>query len=108
MAGFAAIGLSALTALLAAVIYQTQLLRVATVGFGLGRTSEPLSSFPYTCRRLTDERLQACEDMWLSERSRQLFLACSDPLAKKEWNPQCVLSRPPDPSATYLPTYLLT
>ena len=81
---------SALVVLLAAAIYQTQFYSFVSNGLGLFQASEPLSSFPYTCRRIEDERLRACEDMWLSERSRRLFLSCSDALSKKEWCPQYV------------------
>ncbi|KAK1962016.1 calcium-dependent phosphotriesterase [Colletotrichum sublineola] len=57
------------------------------LAFGIGKTIQPLSDFPYSCRRIEDQRLQACEDMWLSEATRQLFLACSDPLARQQWMP---------------------
>ena len=89
MAGLKTVS-AALVVLLAAAIYQTRLHTFTMLGLGLLQKSEPLSSFPYTCRRVDDERLQACEDMWLSERSRRLFLGCSDPLGKKEWCPQYV------------------
>ncbi|KAK6857178.1 serum paraoxonase arylesterase [Apiospora arundinis] len=55
--------------------------------FGIGHTLEPLSAFPYKCRRIEDERLQACEDMWLSESTRQLFLACSESKGRQQWSP---------------------
>ncbi|KAK0375326.1 hypothetical protein CLIM01_07325 [Colletotrichum limetticola] len=57
------------------------------LGLGIGKESQPLSDFPYSCRRIEDPRLQACEDMWLSEATRQLFLACSDPLSRRQWLP---------------------
>ncbi|KAK2004065.1 calcium-dependent phosphotriesterase [Colletotrichum falcatum] len=57
------------------------------LAFGIGKTIQPLSDFPYSCRRIEDRRLQACEDLWLSEATRQLFLACSDPLARRQWMP---------------------
>ncbi|KAK2058938.1 hypothetical protein LY76DRAFT_616119 [Colletotrichum caudatum] len=57
------------------------------LAFGIGNTIQPLSDFPYSCRRIENPRLQACEDMWLSEATRQLFLACSDPLARQQWMP---------------------
>ena len=79
---------------LAAALYQLQVPRFISLGYGLFQTLEPLSSFPYTCRRLEDERLRACEDMWLSERSRRIFLACSDPLAKRQWSPKYVHNLP--------------
>ncbi|KAK1725678.1 uncharacterized protein BDZ83DRAFT_618882 [Colletotrichum acutatum] len=57
------------------------------LGLGIGKEFQPLSDFPYSCRRIEDPRLQACEDMWLSEATRQLFLACSDPLSRQQWLP---------------------
>lgn len=58
--------------------------------FAIGRTIQPISDFPYTCRRIENSRLQACEDMWLSEQTRQLFMACSEPLGRAAWLPACV------------------
>ncbi|KAI1076983.1 hypothetical protein F5B20DRAFT_583722 [Whalleya microplaca] len=80
---------SALLVLLLAALQQLQLPRILDLAFGLTRASEPLAAFPgYRCRRLrADARLQACEDMWLSEASRVLFLACSDSLGRREWMP---------------------
>ncbi|KAK1449899.1 hypothetical protein CMEL01_07235 [Colletotrichum melonis] len=57
------------------------------LGLGIGKEFQPLSDFPYSCRRIENPRLQACEDMWLSEATRQLFLACSDPLSRRQWLP---------------------
>lgn len=57
------------------------------LGLGIGKNIQPVTDFPYKCRRLEHPRLQACEDMWLSHNTRQLFLACSDPLGRKEWFP---------------------
>lgn len=71
------------------LFYQT-IGRNLWVQVGYGYTLQPLSDFPYTCRRLNDPSLEACEDMWLSEGTRQLFLACSDSVARKEWLPKCV------------------
>ncbi|KAI6363580.1 hypothetical protein MCOR25_005863 [Pyricularia grisea] len=55
--------------------------------FAIGRTIQPIGDFPYTCRRIDNPRLQACEDMWLSEQTRQLFMACSEPLGRAAWLP---------------------
>ena len=52
------------------------------LGIGLGVTIQPISDFSYQCRRIYSPRLEACEDMWLSESTRQLFLACSEPEAR--------------------------
>ncbi|GIZ40607.1 hypothetical protein CKM354_000393900 [Cercospora kikuchii] len=77
-----------IVALIGALSYQFFLKDVIWVLFGVGRHVQPISDFPgYQCRRIHDPRLQACEDMWLSEETRQLFLACSDSLSRKEWMP---------------------
>lgn len=88
MAGFTLKVTTTLVVLLSALLYHVQFPRMVSLAFGLGRTAEPLSAFPYTCRRIHHERLMACEDMWLSEATRQLFLACSEPLARNDWMPQ--------------------
>ncbi|KAK7419664.1 hypothetical protein QQZ08_010750 [Neonectria magnoliae] len=72
---------------LLAVLFQVYLKDAVWFGLGIGRTIQPLSDFPYTCRAIRDPRLEACEDMWLSESTRQLFLACSDPIARGKWMP---------------------
>ncbi|KAI1846291.1 hypothetical protein JX265_010878 [Neoarthrinium moseri] len=74
-------------ALLGAIVYQLELPRMVRIFIGVGHTAEPLSSFPYTCRRIYHKGMEACEDMWLSQSTRQLFLACSDPLARAQWMP---------------------
>ena len=78
------IGLSAVVLLAVAF----QVLRVPLhVLIGWNRHMQPVEDFPYECRRIEDPRLQACEDMWLSEESRVLYLACSDPVARSQWLP---------------------
>ncbi|KAF6845312.1 serum paraoxonase arylesterase [Colletotrichum musicola] len=86
MAGFV-LQTSVLAAVLLAVALQMVLKEPVSLGLGLGKTFQPLSDFPYSCRRIESPQLQACEDMWLSESTRQLFLACSDPLARQRWMP---------------------
>ncbi|KAI1629242.1 hypothetical protein EDD37DRAFT_616461 [Exophiala viscosa] len=69
-------------------LYQFLLRDVIFTTVGVGRTVLPISSFPYHCQRITgDPNLQACEDMWLDEKSRTLYLACSDPVARRDWMP---------------------
>ncbi|KAJ1337370.1 arylesterase [Microdochium nivale] len=80
------VGFGILAAIIAAV-YQIELPRVITLLVGIGLTIEPLDNFPYRCRRIEHPRLQACEDMWLSESTRQLFLACSESLTRQHWLP---------------------
>lgn len=69
------------------ILWQWFLKDIVFVTYGVSRVIEPLSSFPYTCRRITDHNLAACEDAWLDESSRQLFMACSNSLGRKAWTP---------------------
>jgi len=77
------IGLSAIIAL--AVVFQIYLKDAVWLAFGVGKVFQPISDFPYTCRKIVNPRMEACEDMWLSKSTRQLFLACSDPLTREKW-----------------------
>lgn len=71
-----------------ALLYQVILKDLIFVVIGVGKHIQDISEFPYDCRRIEDPRLSACEDMFLSDATRQLFLACSDPLARKHWMPK--------------------
>lgn len=73
---------------ISAISYQWLLRDLLFVTLGVGRTLQLVADFPYSCHRLQDPRLHACEDLWLSEASRQLFLACSDSEARREWMPK--------------------
>ncbi|KAL5605116.1 hypothetical protein FOVSG1_005263 [Fusarium oxysporum f. sp. vasinfectum] len=81
------IKISIATIALLAILFQIYLKEAIWLGFGINRTIQPLSSFPYQCRKIVHHRLEACEDMYLSQSTRQLFLACSDPIARKQWQP---------------------
>ncbi|KIX03403.1 uncharacterized protein Z518_06955 [Rhinocladiella mackenziei CBS 650.93] len=71
-----------------AVLYQFVLRDILFIVIGVGRNVLPVSEFPYRCYRISgDPNVQACEDMWLDQKSRTLFLACSDPLARRDWMP---------------------
>ena len=87
MAGLIAKASLVIVAVLA-ILFQVFLKEAVWLGFGIGHTIEPLSNFPYTCRRIQDPRMESCEDMWLSESTRQLFLACSDPRSRPLWMPK--------------------
>lgn len=76
------------TAALVAILFQVFLKEPVWMGLGIGRTAQPISDFPFTCRSIFDSRMEACEDMWLSESTRQLFLACSDPRSRPHWMPK--------------------
>lgn len=75
-------------ALITSIVYQLFLKNLIWVTLGVGRDVQPIADFPYKCRKIQDPRLQACEDMYLSEDTRQLFLACSDPASRKDWMPK--------------------
>jgi arylesterase / paraoxonase len=90
MAGLLFKVFAALLVAAGAVLYQMDFYRAIIGALALRRTIEPLAAFPYQCRRVYDERLRACEDMWLSESTRQFFLVCSDPLARNQWMPKYV------------------
>ena len=77
-----------LTVLAIAVVYPLYIHDLLFVSYGLGREVQAISEFPYQCRRLSDPGLEACEDMWLSEGTRQLLLACSEPLSRRQWMPK--------------------
>jgi hypothetical protein len=99
--------LGILLVLIAAAVYQGILKTTLFVTLGVGREVQPISDFPaYQCRRIHDPKLQACEDMWLSEETRQLFLACSSSEARSQWMPKSVLPNDPaihlDPPLTLL------
>lgn len=64
--------------------------RLVQLGFGIGKVIQPISDFPYQCQRLHDPRLQACEDLWLSESTRQIFIACSESKNRHKWVPKYV------------------
>ncbi|KAF2720152.1 calcium-dependent phosphotriesterase [Polychaeton citri CBS 116435] len=70
-----------------AVLYQTVVKDYLLLFYGIGREIQPVSDFPYQCRRIQDPRLSACEDMWFSEATRKLLLACSDPSSRRHWLP---------------------
>jgi hypothetical protein len=80
------VGFSAVVVL--AVLFQVFLKDSVWMLLGIGRVMQPLSDFPYTCRRIVDPRLEACEDMWLSQSTRQMFLACSDSMSRQSWMPR--------------------
>ncbi|KAH8803297.1 hypothetical protein F5884DRAFT_805042 [Xylogone sp. PMI_703] len=70
-----------------AVIYQLYLKRFLFTTMGVGRAMEPLSSFNYTCERISDVGLEACEDMWIHQPTGLLFLSCGDSQARTNWFP---------------------
>lgn len=74
---------------LGGILWQLFLRDALVHGLGVGREMQPVSDFPYKCHRISgDPNIQACEDMWLDQNSRTLYLACSESLARKAWMPK--------------------
>lgn len=70
-------------------------LKLLRLGLAIGKDIRPISDFQYQCRRLHDPLLEACEDMWISETTRTLYLACSDAKGRGNWMPKYVFSKLP-------------
>ena len=75
---------------LSASLYQFWLKEALAVSFGLGRVLQPIEAFPYSCRRLTHDKLQACEDLWLDDEARVLYAACTGAQYRLAWVPWSV------------------
>ncbi|PVH95126.1 serum paraoxonase/arylesteras-like protein [Periconia macrospinosa] len=70
-----------------AIFYQLWLREFLFDTLGVRRASESIESFPWKCRRLVDEKLEGCEDMWLDVDGRVLYAACSGSFSRGQWNP---------------------
>ena len=71
---------------LAGGLYQFMLKDIIFDSYGIGRVIQPIEDFPYACRRIKHERLQACEDIWLDDRARVLYAACTGTEHRLAWN----------------------
>lgn len=86
-------GIAILAAVLSQLPTTQSIWNVLKLGLAIGKVLQPISDFPsYRCHRIHDPVLQACEDLWLSEPTRQLFLACSDSDARAKWMPKYVMA----------------
>lgn len=72
---------------LCGVFWQWRLRDALFLTVGVGRVIQPIKDFPYDCRRITHEQLEGCEDLWLDEKERVLYGACSGSKARSQWNP---------------------
>lgn len=77
---------SVLTVLLAS-FYQLFLKEFLFISYGFGRVTQPIEDFPYSCRRVQHEKLEACEDLWLDDEARILYAACFGTKSRLAWNP---------------------
>ncbi|KAF2188074.1 serum paraoxonase/arylesteras-like protein [Zopfia rhizophila CBS 207.26] len=79
--------ISAISAATLAVLYQLWLKDVLFITLGVGRHVQRIESFPYKCRRIQNKQLEGCGDMWLDEKGRVLYAACTGSNARRNWNP---------------------
>ena len=79
--------ISGVVAAVAAVLYQLVFKELLFTTIGVGRVIEPIENFPYTCKRVVHDRLEACEDLWLDEDARVLYAACTGSKSRLAWNP---------------------
>lgn len=62
--------LSSAFALFGAVLWQVTFRDLVHTTLGIGREIQKIDDFPYRCRKITDNRLTACEDLWLDDQER--------------------------------------
>ncbi|KAF2020276.1 hypothetical protein BU24DRAFT_459870 [Aaosphaeria arxii CBS 175.79] len=77
---------SAITVAALTVFYQVWLKDILFITLGIGKSVLPIEEFPYRCERVPN-KLEGCGDMWLDERNRILYAACTGVEARREWNP---------------------
>lgn len=78
-----------------ALLYQNLFHGVIFYALGVGRTTQAIEEFPYTCRRIVHPLLEACEDMQIDSVGRTLYAACSTMSNRGEWSPALVLLQTP-------------
>lgn len=79
--------ITAISVVLLAALYQLFLKDLLFVSLGIGRSMQLISDFPYSCRRIRHAHLEACEDMWIDDKARVLYAACTSAASRAEWNP---------------------
>lgn len=61
---------------------------------GVTRDTQSIEEFTnYSCRRVQHELLEGCEDMWLDDKHRKLYGACSSVEGREAWTPGSVSLR---------------
>jgi uncharacterized protein YqcC (DUF446 family) len=73
---------------LVAVLYQF-LIKHLVFGFlGVGREVASIQTYGHLrCQKVEELGLEACEDMWLHEKTGYLYMACSDSRSREQWLP---------------------
>jgi arylesterase/paraoxonase len=75
---------------LIAILYQFIFKSLIFDTLGYGRSISAISAFNVKCKKIDQLGLEACEDMWLDDRSGYLYMACSDSETKTQWLPAFV------------------
>lgn len=70
-----------------AIIYQFVIKDLYYGTLGYSRLFRPLASFNVQCKKVDQLGFEACEDMWLHEKTGFLYLACADSESKTRWLP---------------------
>jgi hypothetical protein len=79
--------IASIVAIIIGIIYQAVLKDIIFVTIGFGRYVQPIEDFPYVCRRIHHKLLESCEDLWLDDKARNLYAACSDSIGRGGWSP---------------------
>ncbi|KAF1968561.1 calcium-dependent phosphotriesterase [Bimuria novae-zelandiae CBS 107.79] len=69
-----------------AAVWQLMVRDALLIVLGIGRVIQTVDEFPYTCRTIDDERLTACEDLWLDDEQRIVYAACATTQGRLAWN----------------------
>jgi hypothetical protein len=72
------------------IFYRLILHDILFIALGIGRTTQLLGEFPYTCRRLEHPLLESCEDLWMDTEGRTLYAACGEIVSRQGWTPGSV------------------
>ena len=76
-----------------AILYQFVIKSIVFDVLGYGREVASITSFSHLqCEKVDELGLEACEDMWLHEKTGHLYMACSDTRSRLEWLPAFVSS----------------
>lgn len=87
MPSFAQLAYYAAVVAWSASLYQFFLKDFLAVTVGLGRDIQAIEKFPYECRKLVHEKLEACEDLWIDDEKRVLYAACAGTKGRMAWSP---------------------
>ncbi|CAG8909147.1 unnamed protein product [Penicillium egyptiacum] len=80
-------GIWALIVLAIGILYKAYVHNIIFLTIGIGREIQSIDEFPWTCTRLQHPLLEGCEDMWLDDQGRKLYLVCNSIESRQGWCP---------------------